>query len=347
MGRFIDSQAIRGLKGFFGPRTPKTAAPPAGVWTAQTPYQVAGAVYAAVSYGAGSVVLDNNARSAFTSNGAVSWTARASGQFGSMTGCCGALFENGHIVSVAQNVGLTSVQIITSADNGATWTPRATLGTPAQIGAVILGSNGTNVMFAGIDNEIAGGSYFVSTDHGITWTQHNTLTQVTWAIQETPFRILYDGTQLVACVSQSVAPFNSFIGTSTDGINWTLHASPDPGDGSSSIAFGNGVYVLSDNGGFQIFTAATIAGLAGASPITPPFVGRPVCVVFDGLKFFCFDSAGNVFSSPDGLTWTSEPLNLIAGDACGVWTYDTLNSTNIAFGSVTLATHASVSTRPQ
>lgn len=331
-----------GGKGFIGARQAPTVA---SGWTARTPYQV-GSVYAAVSYAAGTVVLDNNARSAFSTDGGVTWTARAAGQFGSIS-ASGALFEGGNIISAGQNVGLTQVRIITSADNGATWVARTALGSPASIGAVVLATNGAGVMFAGLDAEIAGGSYFTSADSGLTWTQHNTLANVTWANDQTPFRVLWDGTQFVACVVGSVSPFTASIGTSNDGIAWTLHTSPDPGDGNSSIAFGNGVYVLSDNANFSIYTAATIPGLATASPITPPFNGRPDAVVFDGQRFFCFDTAGEVFSSVNGLAWTQEALNFIGADACGVWTYDTKNHNNIAFGSTQLATQGSISTRAQ
>jgi hypothetical protein len=90
--------------------------------------------------------------------------------------------------------------------------------------------------------------------------------------------------------------------TSEDGITWTMRAHPCGGGILEGLAFGNGRFV----GTCGEMSVWSTDGLKWSQGGRFRAGGHPK-VVYGGGKFAAFGDAGQVFSSTDGVTWTSWP----------------------------------------
>jgi photosystem II stability/assembly factor-like uncharacterized protein len=104
--------------------------------------------------------------------------------------------------------GLSSWQLYTSSDSGATWTQRTAPGISDQWMSVASSADGTKLVAAA-----NGSGIYTSTDSGVTWTQQNIVSGQWRSVASSA-----DGTKLVA--GNCGVP--SFISSSTNsGVTWT------------------------------------------------------------------------------------------------------------------------------
>ncbi len=330
MGHFFGPPASVGIvsSGIFG----VSPAGATGLWTAQSAPMFG--VYGAAAAGGRVVCIDGSAQPFYSTDGGVTWTA--SGVFiGASTGVGGAV-QGGVFVMFCDN-GLTS-QLFTSrsTDGGVSWSSPILLRNPGA-GAAIVG-NGGGILVA-LSSTNATPNYWTSADNAVSWTAHATFANTGWGNSQTQNTALFDGTSFIALAH---AAGLVRVCSSLDGITWTVQSTFSTAlVNPKSIAFGNGVYVLS-LGDPTVAVAATAAGLSAATPTNTGLPGGIGVVFYDGVRFFAFDTAGNVASSLTGLSWTPETLNFSPGDNAEIVTVDTVNASVLAFAGVGAA---SLSTR--
>lgn len=151
-----------------------------------------------------------------------------------------------------------------------------------------------------------------STDDGLTWTPYDPFKGGIPAI--TP--PIWNGSEFVAIILNGV---DQSIGTSTDGITWTLtHITTTLGF-QALTKFGSN-YVAVDGGINKSALASTPAGLATATETSVPLdVDGLSAVVNNSSLIFTFDTVGGVASSSNATSWAVGVLNfthsLIGGQA--------------------------------
>ena len=203
------------------------------IWTTST--LPATGTYVTVSYGAGLfVTMDNSGTTHSTSPDGITWTSRGTG----IGGTIDLFYANG--LFIALNSGSSS-QLFTSTD-GITFTSR-TLPTSANWTSTAYG-NGVFVIttYNGSNSTIA-----ATSPDGITWTQRTLPPLGDWGM------VAFGLNKFVAMRSTG----SSFGITSPDGIAWTQI----PINGSelcTSIAFGNGTFIVSTNNGWVLFSTDTV-----------------------------------------------------------------------------------------
>jgi len=250
----------------------------------------------------------------------------------------GVAYGNGTFVAIAYgtNPGAPTTDVITSTDNGQTWTLRAmpsarqwraiTFGN-GYFCAVVLGLNVAATSTDGItwtartlvDNDnwrcIAyGNGRFVtigptksnvSTDNGVTWTSSAMPNVAQWGTT----CVFGNGVFVIMGYNSTVAA------TSTDGVTWTQRTLPKQSFWSS-LAYGNGTFVSSGPNTSGVtgseFVYSTDNGAtwtAGEMPTTQAYMSMTY-----GNGYFCAvaSNGGGIAStalSSDGINWISNPNN--------------------------------------
>jgi len=187
-------------------------------------------------------------------------------------------------------------QYVYSTDAGVTWQLTNLAGGGSYISAQQgIGAGGGTFAGTGISS---GADNKLSAD-GVTW--------VAATSQNGGRAIIHDGTQFV------IAGRGTQIQTSPDG---DVYASSVCALDALSVAFNGTVYVVIEFFGNRLITAASIAGLAGATPQTVA-AGNFTAITADRTSglFVAIDDAGFAYSSPDGLAWAQETTGAVAAAA--------------------------------
>lgn len=187
---------------------------------------------------------------------------------------------NGIMMSVSQTGYST-----TSAD-GITWSTPVLLGSGAQLRGCGYG-NGRWIA-VGVSNNA-----WYSDDSGATWTAMSLPTGAT--IHQS---VMYANGLWV------IATSSLYVLTSPDGINWTKRTT---GDGTWSVAYGNGVYVATGRTTNDTFTSTDginwtthTSALPGGSFWYTVVYGNGKFVAIDGN----LNNVQGIMHSADGVTWT-------------------------------------------
>ena len=224
----------------------------------------------------------------------------------------GLAYGNGMIIAITNQSG-SSVRYIISYDSGATWVTKEV--TPVGSIQNIVFSNGKFWVFSS-----TGGSVASSTD-GINWTASN------YVNSSTMYSLAYSSGTYVSVGT------GGRISTSTDeGINWTGRSGFGITATLTSVAANGSTVVaasatssttplyVSTNSGTTWVACTALAAAAGISDVI--FVAGTI------NKFIAVGTGGKIFSSSNGLAWTSvvspttglfngiiqtsSPLNLVA-----------------------------------
>jgi photosystem II stability/assembly factor-like uncharacterized protein len=168
----------------------------------------------------------------------------------------------------------------------------------SRIAASGLSSNGLNYLIFEEGNFIVvgnAGTIQTSAD-GITWT--STVSGTTSDL----YRIYHFNGKFFI-----LGKTKTFIG-SDDGLTWSnivLNVGP-VNDDLNSMAYGNGVYIISSRGGGlnNIYRSATGLSNSWSFASEPMGFNSINRVQFLNDKFFAFHSGNDMFSSTNGITWT-------------------------------------------
>lgn len=170
--------------------------------------------------------------------------------------------------------------ILTSTNNGATWTPRRnqTVSSSVLTWSIAYG--------AGLYVTVGTGSIVRSSPDLVTWTAR------TNAPQSSAYSIVYGGGKFVY-VTTDWAVYSS------NGISWTNVAIT--GGALRGITYGNSLYVVVGGSGYIATSPDAITWTQRTVSGTPSFTG----VCWTGSLFVAVGSSGAIHTSPDGITWTS------------------------------------------
>jgi photosystem II stability/assembly factor-like uncharacterized protein len=187
-----------------------------------------------------------------------------------------AAFGNGTFVVVGDD-GL----VMTSTDNGATWTQRITGSSDSLTSVAVSGSTIVAVGYYG--------TVVRSGDGGATWSQ-------SWPTELDLYSVTAGNGTFVA-----VGDAGEIIASTDGGATWTFATS-----GTSAVlhgvAYGNGTFVACGNSTFLRSTAGT-AGWTDATPAE--FSDSMVAIAFGNGQFVAIDSFGTGEVSDDnGATWS-------------------------------------------
>jgi hypothetical protein len=220
----------------------------------------------------------------YTSPTGVTWTLQTTGLISSNIRSVGYV---GGIYYVGTNVN----GYYATSSNGSTWTLKrdaSGLGLFAFLdvnGKTVATSDAGIIILSGGDREIYQPNFsFVATLTAIDGKS-----------------VAYNGTNQYVAVSSTGLPL-----TSTDGENWTAQTLPSSGvmTGSASVSYLNGNYLIhGNNGATSIYTSSD--GIAWTARTTPSSLGLN-SVAFGASTYVAVGAGGNVFSSTDLVTWTSQ-----------------------------------------
>lgn len=220
---------------------------------------------------------------------------------------------------VAVAFGASSTDQVMTSPDAVTWTGRSTSFDGSTNGAtlalspgggifVVIGTTGTNTLAAAI-----------STDHGVTWTPHGIPSTGADPVADYYSAGIYRAGLYIAVAfaSPSLSPVFTVI-TSSDGITWTAGSlTAFAGSGTSGIAFGAGLYVVTISG--------ETTGQFGNNIVTSPdgiswtlrnigFSGSLDDVCYGGGQFVAISGSSAIAlpplaaTSPDGITWTQQTV---------------------------------------
>jgi uncharacterized delta-60 repeat protein len=270
-----------------------------------------------ITYANNQYLLTGDSGLLLTSPDATTWTRRVTNSTAALRS---AAYNAGPWV-VLGNTDFPAT-ILTSTDSGATWTNRTTsltyntlhqLATDGTSSLIAVGPNGTiarstngttwSLATSGVTDELEGATYgagryivtgasgriLTSTDAGVTWTN---VTSGTTAY--------LDGANFLNDRFYANGDLGLLL-TSTNGTTWTSSTVAD-GKKLRGMAYGSGRYVAVAAGGRIITSSDGITWTPATSGTTSDLNG----VAFGNGKFLV-TSAASVFSSPDGLVWTSAP----------------------------------------
>ena len=146
------------------------------------------------------------------------------------------------------------------------------------------------------------GTYFTGTNTGGIYSSPDL---TTWTLRATPVSAVVRGFAYGNSVYCAVGTDASTVGlnaTSADGITWTNHTTSNL---FTDVTFGAGIFFATVNAGINGFrstngstwTATTVGGVVNQ-------IAHNGLAVGSGSLFVAVGSGG-IFSSPDGITWTS------------------------------------------
>lgn len=251
------------------------------------------AIYQTVGDDAGTYVAVGLAGTVITTvdSGLTAWTVQTSG----LTGDLFDIDNDGsRFVAVGNDGAATPAGLIASSDdNGATWTVRHS---PAEIMTKVHYANGEWLAVGDT------GALYVSSD-GETWTSETTgvvdnLTSVFYESSidtENYWIAVGDGGTAI----RSHDPVSPPEGGSTPGL-WQWSSEPISETSTlNGMAFGNGVFVIISGPDLYYSTDGKNWTLAG------PFSTLRVVHFADG-QFIAAGDSGSIYTSPDGINWTSQ-----------------------------------------
>lgn len=240
------------------------------------------------------------------------WTGGTSGATFTPTGIPQTpAFTAGETVTQAVS-GATAYLIFSFGRGGFVVQGLSITGTPDATHVWTGGTSGAQLIATAVPTPNYTTPMAYSTDDGLTWTPYD------------PFKggiplltpAIWNGSEFVAIILNGV---DQSIGTSSDGITWTLtHITTTIGF-QQLTKFGSN-YVAVDGGVNKSAIASTPAGLATATETSVPLDTNGLsAVVNDSSLIFTFDTIGGVASSTNGTSWTVGTLNfdqsLISGQA--------------------------------
>jgi photosystem II stability/assembly factor-like uncharacterized protein len=236
--------------------------------------------FGAVTFGNGQFVVTGGASDSLTSIDGTNWTNGGAGLMGGAEGLCAG---NGLYVAV------TSYGVIFTSPDGLNWTPQATPN--VQLFSVSYGG-GSFVATA------PAGFIYVS-PNGTNWTQLQT---------DDGNLDLYGGTAgdsqfvLVGENGGAISAAYGSLGTSPSATVWNTVNSPARlGDTLTSVVFNGSTYV--------IVASTPESDLVSSNSTTWTLEGNGLeneaaGVTWGNGVFVTVDSYGNIYTSPDGQTWT-------------------------------------------
>lgn len=98
---------------------------------------------------------------------------------------------------------------------------------------------------------------------------------------------------------------NGLLGTSPDGITWTLRSSGFGGNTVSLVAYGNGKWVIAGAGSYIGYSSDGVTWTAAAHPVGVTFTG----LIFHNGQFKLYGNNTTLVSA-DGVTWAAAVNNL-------------------------------------
>ncbi|MFA5394087.1 MAG: cell wall-binding protein [Candidatus Ratteibacteria bacterium] len=218
------------------------------------------------------------------------WTKRVDGTNQELRA---AAYGNSTFVVVGNN------GTILSSPDGVTWTPR-------NVGIITENFNDViyqNSLFVAVGNA---GTICTSTN-GTTWTTRDSEATNNW------YGVAY-GNNVFVAVGEYVGMspgivIDSVVTISSDGITWTLPATGIT-HGLSGIAFGNETFVAVGNDDIMMENNARVLTSTNGTtwtnnPITVESL-IPNGIGFGNNQFVVVTNEGNIFTSPDGDTWTEQ-----------------------------------------
>lgn len=263
-------------------------------WTART--MPSAQTWSNVAYGNSTLVSVSTTAAAATSTNGTTWTART---MPSSSSWYSVTFGGGIFAAI----GLSTAAAATST-NGITWTAR-TLPSSTTWYSTSYGGG----VFVVVSYTAAAAS---STD-GTTWTARTLppggFTKVTY------------GTNIFVAIGGT-----SRAATSTDGVTWTARTLPTTSNFWSSVAYGNGVFVVGSYGvaGLSAYSTDGITWTSNTMPV--PHVASEWRIafynnIFFGVKYGTTSNAAA--TSTNGITWTARSLPSSTGwENVGAGSYD-------------------------
>lgn len=187
-------------------------------------------------------------------------------------------------------------------DNTGMATYVATLGggsaytTYARLGSIL-------VLFSTTANT----TYYYSTNDGVTWS--STATPTSGA----GLRVMSNGTRIVAVQTSSA----STAYYSVDGINWTSTAMPSAANWSACDA-GGGMFVAASSAAGTA-AAYSMDGITWTASTKPSGTVGNALFMFGKFYFFVNGSSATVYTTVNGITWSTETLSTAINFSRGVY----------------------------
>lgn len=206
----------------------------------------------------------------------------------------GVAYGNGVFVAVG-NTGTAAVSA-----NGVDWTT-GTLPAALNWSAIAYG----NGIFVAVAN---GSSIAATSTDGITWFSRTMPAAHGWS------SVAYGNGVFVAVAYLSSSNIG-FKASSSDGINWDPRGI-DTGNDYSNIAYGNSTFVA-----ICYSASKTLTSSNGISWTTHTSAPNGAAITFGGGKFLCVTNAATVYSSSDGINWTSKVVGTLGTNAWDVVAY--------------------------
>jgi hypothetical protein len=223
-----------------------------------------------------------------TSNDGETWTSRTSAV---VTDQFAVIYDDALYIAGGTRGGATD-SIQTSPD-GITWTNRTTANTGQPVLGLAYGNN--KIVAVGGSGAGTTGKIQLSTNGGTAWAN------VVVANVNTIYAVGYGNGTFVA-----VGRAGS-IQTSVNGTSWTNRTTANT-EQMNGVAYGNGTFVAVGGGG-AVQTSAN--GTTWTNRATPDDLRDLYAIIYANNQFVAVgqetDDGGpskNVFTSPDGITWT-------------------------------------------